>query len=197
MKQINLYQLQFRPRRASAVLRSVKWVALLLGLVLVAGVAWQQFDLRAWRQRVRQETVRQQQLTAELETLQQKLAAHHPSALLEQQVLRLRQQLEVRRPQLAELRRLIDQGDEVTHVVGALAQLRHHHVALTEISVRGSGQEMGLRGEALTPRAVTDFVEEMTVLKDVRFRSFEQLQLDRSEDGRYLFLLRSHRGDRS
>ncbi|MCD6526329.1 MAG: PilN domain-containing protein [Desulfuromonas sp.] len=189
MQQVNLYQEMFKPQR-----RSMAGPALLATFVVMcmamAGVSWRQSrSLAKLEQQYQAATAQQQQLLVELETVQQKLATVHPSALLVQKLLVTRQQLAQRQPLLQQLEQLAVGKNQVAESLEALARRPLKKLWFTRVHVGGAGTDLQLSGKAIDAERLPELVRTLGREQVFAQRQFSFLRLQRQDDGLYDFAL--------
>lgn len=191
MQQINLYQQMFKPQRRSMVGPAIVAGFIVMCLLMVAFVWFQNRSLATLQQRQQVAQQQNQQLLAELDVVQQKLSTLHPSALLLQKLLQTRQQLALRQPLLAQLEQLSAEKNQVSESLEALARRPLEKMWFTSIHVAGAGNDLQLRGRAIDAEQLPELVRTLGQESVFARQQFSFLRLQRQDSGLYDFTLSS------
>jgi cell division protein FtsB len=191
-QQINLYQPIFRKQQkifsATAMVQAAGLV--LAGLLLLFGYAsWQTREIAA--QYAQLETRRADALKR-IEQMRALFPEKAKNAPLEEEVVRLRKELEGRQRIAARLD-ATDAGNLdgfAAHLEG-LARQKPVSLWLTDITLRRGGSELVLRGSSFQPEQVPRYLQNLAQEAAFAGREFRELRIDQPEKGprRYDFVV--------
>lgn len=193
-QQINLYQAEFRKQRQLFTARNLALAIVLLGAGLLAyyGIALR--EVAGLSERLALQERQRDEALARLEQLRAALPARAKSVELEQEVERLRAELQARQ-QVASLL-----GDKVSgnvegfveHLSG-LARQKPSSLWLTKVVIGKGGTDLLLTGSALQPEQVPRYLQRLSqekVFMGAEFRRFEIARPEK-EPNRVDFLVRT------
>ena len=183
-QQINLYQPIFRKQKIVFSASTILWLS--VGF-LVLLLAWSQLI----NQRVSNlEAEHERQLTAErraaeqLTELQRTLPSDEPDPQLEARVRQLEQQRDELQQTLSALETRMPVAEtDIGPRLDALADRVPHGLWLTAISLDKNGDGITLRGRALSPRLVPEFVGALADSPLFAGTAFRTVRMAASDDG--------------
>ncbi len=193
-QQINLYQdsliekpESFQSRQALALLG-----ILCVLLAVVYGVnRWQGTKLAEEVIRLERQN---KQLVAEVATLQQLYPEKHKSVLLEEKLLRAKEQIREREDILKYFRELDDvQSNRIIQVLDGLARNPLNNIWLDSITLHGKGEHIQLTGRALSSEVVPDYLKMLADQEVFSGKLFSRFKLEQmaEEDDVVQFVLES------
>lgn len=192
---INFHQDHLKPKRDKFCLSNVLAAWLVFSTVLLlgyAGIVYQQRQAQLqWQVLEQQNTVLTQQATE----LRQQVAARFPSAGKQAAIERLKKEI-VAKQQAQQAMGQFDIGQQQGYsgVLNALAKLARRDISLSAISL--DAVQLNVQGLARDPVAIPNWINQFKQELNLMGRSFEQLTIDRNEQGMIVFELNPQRGTR-
>lgn len=183
-QQINLFSLADTPRQdwlsSQGLLRLL--LLSLAGLLLVSGISWWQ-NRQLFAEVARLQAVGLSQ-SASLEQLQASVAERGQSPLLQAEIVRLRSELERRRP-LLEQAKALQSGNlsGFSPVLAALARQAEGGLWLRRIELAEAGRKLTLEGSAKSAELLPGYLQRLSAEEVFAGRVFSQLQLSGLESG--------------
>lgn len=176
MQQINLYQPLFRKQEKIFSAKTMLQGAGLVALGMAAFFAYAAWQTRSLESQVAQFERQRDEATRRVTDLARTMPERSKSMALEQEVVRLRSDLRSKQQVVA---RLADRSTGNTsgysaHLEG-LARQRLPLLWLTHIGLRRGGSVVELRGSALNPEQVPQYLQRLsaeTAFSGVEFRQF-------------------------
>jgi hypothetical protein len=191
MKYINLYHKEFRPYRTPVLVRVFQLAAIFLVLGLITLFAWHSARDDHLRARIEQVETTHDRLSTELSSVEQRLQAQQSDPRLRRRIDSLRQKLKIQRPLFDTLEQLCLRRGHSVEVLSALAQNPLPGVWFTHIRLDSANAEVNLEGTGHDAEHISSGLDTLMTRKIFAGREFEQLRIQRGEDGLYTFSLAS------
>jgi hypothetical protein len=191
MKYINLYHKEFQPYRTPALVRVFQLAAIFLVLGLITLFAWHSARVDHLRARIEQVETTHDRLSTELSSVEQRLQAQQSDPRLRRRIDSLRQKLKIQRPLFDTLEQLCLRRGHSVEVLTALAQNPLPGVWFTHIRLDSANAEVNLEGTGHDAEHISSGLDTLMTRKIFAGREFEQLRIQRGEDGLYTFSLAS------
>lgn len=182
MQQVNLYQPMFRQQKK--VFSAVTMVQIFGFFVVVLGAiyGYNLYRLQPLRDGLKTTNVAFRRISKQIDVYHKKFPPLKKSKVLEDQIARLSRELKHRR----KIETILASGSfgntkGFSQYFEALARGYTQGAWLTDISIAGGGSQVNLTGETVNPELVPVYIKRLSGFKVFQKRSFNELDLSRSD----------------